>query len=76
MGGFFETFLEGSVDLIIYRDYIVNRRFFIYCSLACAQYYSPALRLVSLRIMLLAWLNSLRGTAPPQGDEEDSAQAG
>ena len=29
-GGFFETFLEGSVDLIIYRDYIVNRRFFIY----------------------------------------------
>ena len=32
--GFFETFLEGSVDLIIYRDYIVNRRFFIYCSLA------------------------------------------
>ena len=35
-GDFFETFLEGSVDLIIYRDYIVNRRFFIYCSLACA----------------------------------------
>ena len=33
-GGFFKTFLEGSVDLIIYRDYIVNRRFFIYCSLA------------------------------------------
>ena len=32
--GFFETFLEGSVDHIIYRDYIVNRRFFIYCSLA------------------------------------------
>ena len=32
--GFFKTFLEGSVDLIIYRDYIVNRRFFIYCSLA------------------------------------------
>ena len=37
LGGFFETFLEGSVDLIIYRDYIVNRRFFIYCSLASAQ---------------------------------------
>ena len=35
--GFFETFLEGSVDLIIYRDYIVIRRFFIYCSLACWQ---------------------------------------
>ena len=31
---FLKTFLEGSVDLIIYRDYIVNRRFFIYCSLA------------------------------------------
>ena len=31
---FFETFLEGSVDHIIYRDYIVNRRSFIYCSLA------------------------------------------
>ena len=33
-GDFFETFLEGSADLINYRDYIVNRRFFIYCSLA------------------------------------------
>ena len=28
LGGFFETFLEGSVDRVIYRDYIVNRRFF------------------------------------------------
>ena len=27
-GGFFKTFLEGSVDRVIYRDYIVNRRFF------------------------------------------------
>ena len=28
-GGIFKkTFLEGSVDLIIYRDSIVNRRFF------------------------------------------------
>ena len=36
LGGILETFLEGSADLIIYRDYIVNRRFFfIYCSLAC-----------------------------------------
>ena len=35
LGGFFKHFLEGSVGLIIYRDYIVNRRFFIYCSLAC-----------------------------------------
>ena len=34
-GGFFETFFEGSVDHFIYRDYIVNRHFFIYCSLAC-----------------------------------------
>ena len=34
LGGFFQTFLEGSVDRVIYRDYIVNRRFFIYCSLA------------------------------------------
>ena len=33
-GGFFETFLEGSVDHILYRDYIVNRRSFIYWSLA------------------------------------------
>ena len=32
---FLETFLEGSVDHVIYRDYIVNRRFFMYCSLAC-----------------------------------------
>ena len=27
-GGFFKTFLEGSVDHVIYRDYIVNRHFF------------------------------------------------
>ena len=37
-GGFFQTSLEGSVDLIICRDYIVNRRFFIYCSLACSRF--------------------------------------
>ena len=36
--GIFETFLEGSVEHIIYRDYIVNRRFFIYCSLACSNH--------------------------------------
>ena len=29
-GGGFKTFLEGSLDHVIYRDYIVNRRFFIY----------------------------------------------
>ena len=33
-GDFLKHFLEGPVDLIIYKDYIVNRRFFIYCSLA------------------------------------------
>ena len=27
-GNFLETFLEGSVDHIIYRDYLVNQRFF------------------------------------------------
>ena len=32
---FLETFFERSVDHVIYRDYIVNRRFLIYCSLAC-----------------------------------------
>ena len=31
-----KSFLEGSVDRAIYRDYIVNQRFFIYCSLVCA----------------------------------------
>ena len=31
----FSNILEGSVDHIIYRDYIANRRSFIYCSLAC-----------------------------------------
>ena len=36
-GDFLKTFLEGSVDRVIYRDYIVNRRFFIYCSLACVR---------------------------------------
>ena len=25
---FFETFIEGSVDRVMYRDYTVNRRFF------------------------------------------------
>ena len=34
-GDFLKTVLQGSVDHIIYRDYIVNRRSFIYCSLAC-----------------------------------------
>ena len=29
--GFFKTFLEGSVEHVIYRDYIMNRRFFFHC---------------------------------------------
>ena len=32
-GGIFETFLEGSVDRIIYWDYRANRGSFNYCSL-------------------------------------------
>ena len=32
-----KTFLEGFVDHVIYRDYIVNRRLFIYCSLASSK---------------------------------------
>ena len=35
-GEVFEKFFEESVDHIIYRDYIANRRSFIYCSLATA----------------------------------------
>ena len=35
-GDFFQTFLEWSVDHIIYRDSIMNRSSFIYCSLACS----------------------------------------
>ena len=33
-GIFLKTFLEGSVNHIIFRDYIANRRAFIHCSLA------------------------------------------
>ena len=40
-GGYFETFVEGSADHIIDRDYIANRRSFIYCSLATAGDPSP-----------------------------------
>ena len=32
--GFFETFLAGSMDRVIYRDHVVNQRFLIYCRLA------------------------------------------
>ena len=35
LGGIFWTFLEWSVDNIIYMDYIVNQSSFIYWSLAC-----------------------------------------
>ena len=34
--GFLKTFLEGSVDRVIYRNFIVSQRLFIYCNLACA----------------------------------------
>ena len=34
--GFLKTFLEWSVDHIIYRNYIANWHSFIYCSLACS----------------------------------------
>ena len=40
---FLKTFLEGSVDRVIARDYVVNRRFFIYCSLASANRFSSVL---------------------------------
>ena len=39
--GFFETFLEGSVDHVIHGDSIVNRRFFIYYSLATRSFKQP-----------------------------------
>ena len=42
-GGGSETFLEGFVDHIIYRDYIANRRSFIYCSLASSAALSSGL---------------------------------
>ena len=35
LGDLKKYFLEGSADHIIYRDYTVYRRSFIYCSLAC-----------------------------------------
>ena len=51
-GGFFlKTFLEGSVDHIIYRDYVANRRSLIYCSLARRRPTSRR-RLRSLRILM------------------------
>ena len=36
-GGGVKTPLEESLDHVIYMDYIVNRRFFVYCSLARLQ---------------------------------------
>ena len=46
LGGGVKTFLEGSVDSIIYRNYIVNRRSFLYCNLAAAD--NPVHRQVPL----------------------------
>ena len=34
-GDILKTLIEGSVDYVIYRDYIVKQRFFSYCSPAC-----------------------------------------
>ena len=45
-GIFFETFLEGSVDHITYRDYIVNRRGLISCSLAISPLSEPAVTMM------------------------------
>ena len=36
-----KTFLEGSVDRIIYRDHMANRGSFIYFRLSCTQSASP-----------------------------------
>ena len=60
-GVFFTTFLEGSVDHVIYKDYIVNWHFFIYCNLATTQSLAEdhllhndrvvSLRLVSAKVL-------------------------
>ena len=44
--GFLETFIEGSVDHIIYRDYIVNRRFIF--TVVCPQRSRSGLTLPSI----------------------------
>ena len=61
-GGFFETFQERSVDHIIYRDYITNRRSLIYCSLArgstpctCRPVRSSKSRAESLHALACTW---------------------
>ena len=50
LGGFFETFLEGSVDHIVYKDYIVNRRFFIYCGQACGSVVALSVCLIKAKV--------------------------
>ena len=54
--GFFKTFLEGSVDYAIYRDYIMIQSFFIYCSLACLP--NSVQRSFTVRIMWCAILGA------------------
>ena len=55
-GSFFDPFLEGSVDHVIYRDYIENRSSFISSNLAC----------VSLRDVFLHELSPLTCLSPQE----------
>ena len=69
VGGFFKTFLEGSVDHIIYRNYIVNRSSIIYCSVTCqmSEMAAQAEKISSLRTIFnndqhqRAWLRTFAG---------------
>ena len=53
---FLKTILEGSVDHVIHRDYIVNRHFFIHCSLA--RHSKLVSTLSMLLLSLLSWTAS------------------
>ena len=67
-GGGGETFLEGSVDRVFYRDYTVDRRFFIYGSLATEQFYVCFSRVrlwgFGLRLLLTGCVTTLRSSLP------------
>ena len=63
--------VEGCVDLIIYRDYIVNRRFFIYCSLACRKHF-----LVSTRSLPVWTENTLHHHYHQSLNREDRGRGG
>ena len=49
----FSNIVEGSVDHIIYRDYIVNRRSFIYCSLATGALQCPLTEFLCCQLSVL-----------------------